>query len=148
MTLIWCIVPEIWSVTDVIFCHFGPFFLPFCLPNNLKILYIWKNHLKILYIISHMCTINDKLMMYDSWDIKRDGCNCYFSFWTIFCSFTPLIAPKRESSKKWKKPLEKPSFYTSVPKIVIMCYTVPEIWCMIDVIVSFHFGLSFALLPS
>ena len=30
---------------------------------------------------------------------------------------------------------------------MIICYTVPEIWCMIDVIVIFHFGLFFALLP-
>ena len=26
MTIIWCMVPEIWSATDRIFCHFGPFF--------------------------------------------------------------------------------------------------------------------------
>ena len=38
------------------------------------------------------------------------------------------------------------SFYTSVPKIMIICYTVPQI-CVTDVIVIFHFGLFFALLP-
>ena len=37
------------------------------------------------------------------------------------------------------------SFYTRVPKIIILCYTVPEIWRVTDVI--FHFGLFFALLP-
>ena len=26
MTIAWCMVPEIWSVTDKIFCHFGSFF--------------------------------------------------------------------------------------------------------------------------
>ena len=26
MTVIWCMVPEIWSATDRISCHFGPFF--------------------------------------------------------------------------------------------------------------------------
>ena len=30
---------------------------------------------------------------------------------------------------------------------MIICYTVPEIWCMTNVIVIFHFGLFFALLP-
>ena len=30
---------------------------------------------------------------------------------------------------------------------MIICYTVPEIWCVTDVIVIFHFGLFFALLP-
>ena len=29
---------------------------------------------------------------------------------------------------------------------MIMCYTVPEIWCMTNVII-FHFGPFFALLP-
>ena len=29
-----------------------------------------------------------------------------------------------------------------------ICYTVPEIWCVTDVIVIFHFGLFFALLPT
>ena len=26
MTVIWCMFPEIWSATDRIFCHYGPFF--------------------------------------------------------------------------------------------------------------------------
>ena len=43
--------------------------------------------------------------------------------------------------------MEISSFYTSVPKIMIICYIVPEIWCVIDVIVIFHFGLFFANLP-
>ena len=30
---------------------------------------------------------------------------------------------------------------------MIMCYTVPEIWYVTDVIFSFHFGKFFALLP-
>ena len=97
-------------------------------------------------IILHKCTKNHDHMLYCSWDIAHDGCNCYFSFWAIFCPFTPLTAQKMKISKKWKKPLEI-SFYTSVPKLIIICYTVPEIWCMMDVIVIFHFGLFFALLP-
>ena len=39
------------------------------------------------------------------------------------------------------------SFYTSVPKSMIMCYTVPEIWHVLDVIIIFHFGQFLALLP-
>ena len=30
---------------------------------------------------------------------------------------------------------------------MIICYTVPEIWCVTDVIVIFRCGLFFALLP-
>ena len=31
-------------------------------------------------------------------------------------------------------------FYTSVPKIVIICHTFPEMWHVTDIIVIFHFG--------
>ena len=53
---------------------------------------------------------------------------------------------KSKFRKNLKKHLEISSFYNSVPKIMIKCYTVPEIWCMIDVII-FHFGPFFALPP-
>ena len=38
MTIIWCMVPEILSTTDRIFCHFGPFFvlLPLQQPKKTK----------------------------------------------------------------------------------------------------------------
>ena len=39
-------------------------------------------------IILHKCTKNHDNMLYSSWDIARDRCNCYFSFWAIFCTFT------------------------------------------------------------
>ena len=53
---------------------------------------------------------------------------------------------KYENFEKFlKKPGEILSFYTSVPKIMIICYTVPEIWCVMDIIVIFYFGLSFSL---
>ena len=142
-------------------------------------------------------------MLYCSWDIARDRCNCYFSFWVIFYPFIPHApsppnSPKNENfKKKRKKHHEISSFNTSVPKIMIilrygvwqmqllffilgyflpfyppksenfkkikkttgdiilqnctkimiMCYTVPEIWHMMDVIVIFHFGPLFALIP-
>ena len=68
--------------------------------------------------ILHICTINDNHMMYGSWDMKHDRQN-FLSFWTVFCPFTPLTTRKINS---WKK---KP-----------------------DLIVIFHFGLIFTLLPS
>ena len=66
----------------------------------------------------------------------------FLSFWAIFCLFTPLTR-KIKILKKWKKRLEISSFYTSVPKIMIICCTVSEIWCMTDVIFIFHSGLFF-----
>ena len=99
-------------------------------------------------IILHKYTKNHDHMLYCSWDLLSDRCNYYFSFWAIFCPFTPLTAQKIKILKKWKKHLEISSFYTSVPKIMIICYIVPEIWCLTDVIVIFHFGLFFTLLPT
>ena len=70
----------------------------------------------------HMCTINDNHMMYGSQDMEHDRQN-FLSFWTIFCPFTPQTTLKFKRKKKKKKiPAD-----TSVPKIMITCYTVPEI---------------------
>ena len=63
-----------------------------------------------------------------------------------FLPFYPTNNPKNQKFLKMKKHLAISSFYTIAPKIQI-CYTVPEIWCMTDVIFIFHFGLFFALLP-
>ena len=63
----------------------------------------------------------------------------------LFLPFYPSDSPKNENFKKVKKRLEI-SFYISVPKIMIMCYTVPEIWHMTHVIVIFLIGLFFVVL--
>ena len=56
---------------------------------------------------------------------------------TILCS--PLTNLKNE-----KKTLEiSSSFYTNVPKIMIICYTVPEIQCMMDGNFCFSFWAIF-----
>ena len=86
-------------------------------------------------IILHMCTINDNHMINGSSDMECNRQN-FLSFWTIFCPFTPLKTQKIKIS----------SFYTSVPKIMIICYTVLEISWVTDIIFIFHFGLVFALL--
>ena len=56
--------PEIWSVTDTIFCHFGLFFAP--LPcNNPKTQNFEKMEKPPRDIITlNMCTTNDNHMMY------------------------------------------------------------------------------------
>ena len=35
--------------------------------------------------------------------MAHDRCNCYFSFWAIFCPFTSLTAPKIKILQKQKK---------------------------------------------
>ena len=54
-------------------------------------------------IILSNCTKNYDYSLYCSWDMARDGFNCYFSFWHIFCPFTSLTARKNENFKKMKK---------------------------------------------
>ena len=63
----------------------------------------------------------------------------------------PLPFPPSEQPKKtkFKKNEKNPGYIIilqSVLKIMIICYTDPEIWHMTVVIVIFHFGLLFALL--
>ena len=60
----------------------------------------------------------------------------------------PLTAQKIKIKKKHIHTHQNTSsLYTSVPKIMIICYTVSEIWCVTDVIVIFHSGLFCVLLP-
>ena len=86
--------------------------------------------------ISHSLT--KKLHMWGRWGIPQNFLLAFIDgFWKT---------RKIRLLKKWKKLLEKTSFYTSVPKIIIIRYTVPEMWCVRSVIVIFHFGLFFAFL--
>ena len=78
-------------------------------------------------IILHKRTKNDDSTLCCSWDMVCDGCNCYFSFWAIFCPFTPLTTRKIKISKKLKKAWKYHHFTQ-------------------DLIVIFHFRLFFALL--
>ena len=125
-----------------IFLSSWAIFCPFTPPKK-KMPKKWKKDLNI--IILHMCTKNH-YRLYCSWHMVHDICNCCFSFWAIFCPFTPLTA-EMKISKKWKQCPEISSFYKIVPKIMIICYTVPDIWHITDVIVIFQFVLSFALYP-
>ena len=92
MTIIWCMVPEIWSMTDIIFCQFGSF-LPFYPRNNPKNqnLNKWKKHLEISSF--YTCVSQNS-----SWDVEHDRQN--------FCHIGPFFAllspwqPKK--SKLWK----------------------------------------------
>ena len=83
-------------------------------------------------IILQNCIKNHDHMLYCSWDMACDGCNCYFSFWAFLCPFTPLTAQKIKISQKWKKHLEISSFYTCILKIMIRWCMVPEKWCVMD----------------
>ena len=122
--IICCTVPKIWHVADVIIFHFGPFF-PFYSPNNLKSHNFEKmknTHGDI--IILHKHTINDNhndvwFMRYWVWQTE------FFVILYHCLPFYPPNNPKIKILKNWKRHLEILSFYTSVLKIMIICYTVP-----------------------
>ena len=172
MTIIWYMVPEIWSATDIIFCHSRPFFalLPLYGPKKSK-LKKTKNG-KNTWRYYHITKINDSHMTYGSSDTVCNGQNV-LSFWTIFCPLPSLppqrivishfrlfFAPpspnipksqnlekmKNKTKQTKKKHQEVSSFYICVPKIMIRWCAVLEIWCLMDII-SFYFGSIFALLP-
>ena len=101
--------------------HFFPFYPPDN-PKNQKFEKMKKTPRDI--IILHKCNINDNHMMYGSWDMKCNGQN-FLSFSNVFCPFIPITTQKIKILKNWKKHLEIPSVYTSAPKIMIICYTIP-----------------------
>ena len=151
------------------FFSFRVIFCPSSLLTTWKIKILKLKKAPEDIIILHICTIHDNHRIYVSWDMKCDEQN-FLSFWTVFCPFTspplphypptlpptPLLPPlktiKNQNSsltaqklkkKNEKKLLEISAFYNGVPKIMIICYTLPEILHITD-----DFGLSFAILPS
>ena len=80
------------------------YFLPFYLTNNLKNQNLGKvKKMPGDIIISHKFTKNHDHKLYCSLDMVCNRCNCYFSFWAIFCPFTSLTAQKKQNNKKRKK---------------------------------------------
>ena len=105
-----------------IFCHFTPL-----TTQKIKILKKWRKKPSGDIIILHKCTINDNHIMYGSWDMERDGQNfCHFE------QFLPLYPNNNPGNQN-----------LSAPKIMIIWYTVCEIWRVTDVIVIFHFWAIF-----
>ena len=102
----------------------------------------------------HFSYVYHKLQSYDVWFLRYEGWRTeFFVILDCFLPFAPLTPWKIKILNKWKESLEISSFYNSIPKIPIICYTAPEIWHMTifyyffyDVII-FHFGLFFAILP-
>ena len=94
-------------------------FLPFNPPNNPKYQNFekLKKHLEILSFYTYV----HKLQSYDVWFLRyqaqRTEC---FVILDNFLPIYPLDTQKIKILKKWKKCLEI-LFYTSVPKIMIIC---------------------------
>ena len=122
-------------VCDGCNCYFSfwAIFYPFnptrlTAQKNENIEKIWTKETGDIIILLK-CTKNHDHRLYCS----CDQWNCYFSFWAIFCPFTPITAPKMETSK-----------CTKTHDHMLYCS-----WGMVHDGCNcyFHFGLFFALLP-
>ena len=123
------------------FLSFWAIFCPFP-PNNPENQNLEKR--KKLLDIS-FTQVYHKWQSYYIWFLRYQM--LFFCHLWPFLALLPSKAQKMKISQNWKKTLEISSFYTSIPKIMIMGYTVPKIWCVLDVIVIFHFELFFTLSP-
>ena len=130
MTIIWSMIPEMWSTTGKIFCHLAHF-LPFYPRNSLKN----QNFEKMErtsgdIIILHKCIKNQDhvilFLRYGTWQMQL------LLFSLGFLPFYPLTPQKSKFKKNEKKLLEASSFYIRVPKIMIRWCTIPEKWCTTD----------------
>ena len=77
-------------------------FLPFCPPNNPKNQNFEKMEKTPGDIILHKCTKKHDHMLHCSWDMACDRYNFHFSFWAIFCPFTPLTTQEIKLLKREK----------------------------------------------
>ena len=148
-------VHEIWHVTDIIVIfnlglHFS--LLPPKQPKKGK---FQKNEKKKHLEISSFYTSVAKIMIIyyivpEIWHMT----DILGNFWP-YNSPSPLLSPLPPPSfpstvqkmKKIPRDIKVSSFKTSVPKIMIICFTVPEIWRVMDVIAIFHFGLFLHFYP-
>ena len=80
-------VPDIWSVTDRIFCHFLPFYPPMD-PEKQNFEKMKKTLEDI--IILQMFTTNDSHIIYGFSDMECNRQN-FLSFCIIFCPFALLF---------------------------------------------------------
>ena len=100
MTVIGCIVPEIWRATDIISCHFGPFFA--LLPNPLttqkiNILKKWKKHLETL----HFTHVYHQWQSYDVWFLRYQAWQ--MEFFVILDRFLPFYLSNNTKNRNFEK---------------------------------------------
>ena len=132
---------QIWSATDIIFCHFRPFFalLPHYWPQKLKFGKNVENTCNY-HPFTHM---NHKPRSYIAWFLRYKVQKT--KFFVIMGHFLPFDSPdkwKNQNFEKIKKLLEILSFYTGVPQMTTISCMIPEISSVRDIFFC-HFELFF-----
>ena len=116
MTIIWCMVPEIWSLTEffVILSHF----LPFYPTTTQKIKIKKKKKIKTPedIIILQKCTKNHHHMLHFSWDMALGGLIVIFHLRLLFALLPPPPPIPHPQQPIKSKCLKISSVYTNVPK--------------------------------
>ena len=118
-----------WHDRMVILDQLLPFYHSPLTTHKIKILKKWRKKKKKHLEISSFTQVCHKWQSYNV-------CFLRYKVWK-----TELI----KILKKLENCLEILSFYTCVPKIMIIWCIVPEIWSMTEIFS--HFGLFFALIP-
>ena len=124
-TIIWCMVPKIWSARD------RHFHCPFISLTTWKIKF-WTNEKKNA-LRYHFLHVYHKWKSYDVWFLiygaeQKEFFCILDQFWTFY----PLTTQQIKILIKWKNLLEISLFHTCVPKLMIRWCMVPEIWCTTD----------------
>ena len=104
LTIIWCMVPEMWSVIDRIFCHYGPFF-PLLPTYGRRKSKSWKKE-KSTWRYYHFTYVYHKWHSYDIWFFRYgvQQTNFFCHFGPFFCPLTLLTTWKIKILKNWKNP--------------------------------------------
>ena len=171
MTIIWCMVPEIWSMTDRMFCHFGPFFTVFPFYHKWQSYDIWFLRYgtwqpEFFVILGHFLPFypsnNPENHYFEKikktpWDIiilqmsSINDNHMMYGLWDMQCDNQKFFAisghflPYYQFLKKWKK---KPGDIIILHMYTLnhnhMMYSSWDMEC--NTIFFCHFGLFFMLL--
>ena len=107
MTIIWCIVPEIWSAMDIIFCHFWTIFCPFASkqPGKSK---LWKNEKKKNKRYYHFTHVHHKQQSYNVCFLRYGAQRTeFFVIWRHFLPYYLTNNPSNQNFEKMKKKQQK-----------------------------------------
>ena len=99
---------------------------------------IWRCH--------HFTHVHHKWKSYDLLFLRYGAWQT--ELFPISDYFLPFYLPNNpENLEKMKKTLEISSFYTSAPKVMVICYTILEIWRVTNLII-FIVGYFLSFYPS
>ena len=120
-TIIWCMIPEIWSRKSDFLVILDYFLFSFYSSNNPENQHFEKMKTMPRDIILHMCTINGNHKIYGSWDMEQDR-----QFFLIFFFFSHLTTQKTnkssQSNQSSQSHLEHSSIWSVWPNDWVFVY--------------------------